>query len=660
MWRKINRLKHHLYPAGIIAAVVFAFCSIFMPSQLHGEDMDGATITAPLADRSHAMQAYLLALKWVRGSQVPASADQSIPITRLFGVRITLRMHTMMVARSDAYVDELDRAVSEPGYAADAAELLRSAVDDALGQVRTSLANARLKAVRDGWLAQVDRVTELEDIAHRLLIDIQLGYDLEPVHIADAAPDDFAVTDAFVHGWHGLRVVADRGQNGSFSWPATSLAGNISAKNQLVQLLIAEGLNHRNLVRLGRSGGPVLQRFKVLHYVKPLLDIESHLLVRGNDVLPPQSMDQMKLAFLAERITDHLQRRFISNGEVRGTYHPTSDRYDPERASDEDISLGAYAIIRQCRLLISQGRDDDYIIDNARRAMESIERLAEQQLSLYKTNPRAVQPAICALSLLSFIDSPLIDSSRDKRNGLSDLLQQLYEPVSGFRLPGEPGVTNGEYVNQATSAVIIASLAGMYEVTLDSELGNRLLGMTQWFWTWTEGNPNISSLQWYAAAHERAGDLLVRQFEEEAAAELKEQQRDLAGLVDAMLRYQIIEPPEIGPDDVLGGFDFGLNPDPDWRSAQMLGFLAVAIRHKGILTHGDRFGWLLSASLAARFIDQLSMHQSNCYYVRSLDDTLGGVRLSLVDNRLSPASSAVALLAVTELQESLTEMDQQE
>ncbi len=63
----------------------------------------------------------------------------------------------------------------------------------------------------------------------------------------------------------------------------------------------------------------------------------------------------------------------------------------------------------------------------------------------------------------------------------------------------------------------------------------------------------------------------------------------------------------------------------------------------------DVAGWV-DCALAARFIAQLMVDQPGCYYVRSPDDVVGGVRRQLWDNTMDVEPVAMALLALTELQ----------
>lgn len=121
-------------------------------------------------------------------------------------------------------------------------------------------------------------------------------------------------------------------------------------------------------------------------------------------------------------------------------------------------------------------------------------------------------------------------------------------------------------------------------------------------------------------------------------------------------RCQVTEP-ALGPDDVVGGVDLYSTPKqgapcPDWRTAQALSLMTAALRHPS-LDGRHRMHLTSECALAARFLGQLMFDRPDCFYVRSPELVLGGVRRRLSDNKLGITPTAVALLAVIDLQESL-------
>jgi len=143
--------------------------------------------------------------------------------------------------------------------------------------------------------------------------------------------------------------------------------------------------------------------------------------------------------------------------------------------------------------------------------------------------------------------------------------------------------------------------------------------------------------------------------DEQASDRIDARRKGLSRLIKQLVPRQIIAPPELGSKDVIGGFALSNRPSsappaPDWHSAQVLALLATSMRDPKLMSDQDELGWLLTGSLTARFLGQLMMDKPSCYYVPAMDEALGGMRLSLWDNRLSISATAMSLLALTEMQ----------
>ncbi|MBL4575877.1 MAG: hypothetical protein JKY51_07245 [Opitutaceae bacterium] len=262
----------------------------------------------------------------------------------------------------------------------------------------------------------------------------------------------------------------------------------------------------------------------------------------------------------------------------------------------------------------------------------------------------AAEPRVMALNLLTLLETPEADADQVLRDRLGDRLLSLVVSKDAGQAK----------LNQGAMALSLAALATLYERTRDEQLGQAVWAMMDRLWGSEERVPNLVALPWLVLAYERAGDLLA---DADASgmkqAQLAKRRAVLAAVIDRLCQYQVIEIPELGPDDVLGGFVLkpgpsGSPPNPDWRNAQALMFLSVMLRDENATQDRDKLGWLLSAGYSARFVGQLMMDDAACYYVRDRTAAHGGVRMAPWDNRLALAPTAISLLAVTELQASLT------
>lgn len=613
-----------------------------------GGDAPGS-LGAPLVDWSHAEHAHRLVETWLRAGEVDREGLSPVRVTNLVGCRVTLRTNGFLIAMGDAVRPDVEAVVGQPGPPVDVVELVAQATEAALAELTRTLQDAELRARQDPALRRI--LEERPDartlrptpasIADRVLVDVQLARRLEPITIRRGAPPE-AVFAAFAPGFHGLR--SGRGM----IWPASALAANTSPNSQLVQLLDAINRRPEDVIVLGRPGGPPLQRFEVLHVVRPSLGLAPVRLTRGNVVLPPLAIDGRTLESLADQLAEHLKGRFTHDGLIRGTYHPTSNRYEPMWANAQEAALACYALARYSRNQLVNNPRDMIAQNLAIQVVATVRRLAAGG-----EGAAAAGPSAGALLLLTLLDTDLPAADDPQlRDALGAWLMGLRHEGGGFR---DPSSEKNALLNDAEQALVTAALAALYERTRDARIGEAVQASLDELWSRAEGSPNIAALPWFIAAQNRAGDLLARD-DASRQSTLARRRDALGGLVDRLTRQQVIEPPLLGPHDVVGGFELvhgppGAPPNPDWRTAQLLSFLAQALHDPAIVEGHNRFDWLITGGLAARFLAQLMMAEPSCFYARSPADALRGVRLALWDNRQSVSATAVSLLAVTQLQE---------
>jgi hypothetical protein len=612
-------------------------------------------VLAPLVDQNHARRAHKIVERWLQLGSVTGVKQPTIEVCGLLGLRLTLRADGQTMGVGQAYRPHIDDVLNAPGKPIDIVPLLQEATRQALRRVSEHLADAHAKAIEAGRIVKGQPTKSLVQVADSLQIDIQLGYQLEAIHLRPDAPDD-AILGTFEPGFHGLRLISHRqpkGEVGSIIWPASALAGNIQPRNQLTALLNKQGYQPQDRDKLARPGGPRLERFEVVHLVRPRGDSPIHHLIRGNVDLARHSVTEAQLTHMAQNLTQHLIQRYIEAGHWRGTYHPTSHRYQPPQASAQEAALAGYALAHYSRVSqqLDQGRPFQNIVDSAH---DSARHLGGAALGDKIAGEH--RPTAAALTLLTLIDLDGGGEDQNLRDQLGRYLRTLIDEHGQFR---SDQTEKAQPINQATAAVIVAALAGLYDQTRDPEVGNAAASALEALWIQCRAQPNILSLYWIAVAHEHLETRALQADQDDTTN--KDRAADISLLLDRLCRQQLIETPTLGPRDVLGGFALfktlrGSPPSPDWRSAPLVGFLAVCLRDENMTKPEQQFDLLLAGTLGARFIDQLMVKSTNGYYMRSLPTSLGGIRLALWDNRLNIAPTAMSLLAVVELQESIAAM----
>jgi len=630
-------------------------------------------LTAPLVDRSHVEQAHRLAEQWVRqGRVVPAQAKR-IPASGVVSVRATLRWlgKTMGSAQIDA-----DRFDDE--HVSDVAAMTALAVRGALRQTedelqqRQRIAEQRQPAdVRD---VDPDRpvapvpnnpadLLTLKRIAPLLLVDLQVAHSLATVHVPPG-DDELAVMDRVAFGYHGLRMSLGNGSGAigrsrhAWAWPGNMLAANVQPHSQLVSLLSDIGMRNDRLKTVGRAGGPTLQRFDVIHVVRPTRDQPRTQLVRGNVPLPAAPFTGADVEGLAHHLARHLIRRVhATDGSMTGTYHPTSDRFEPEAAPTWEVALAAYALGRYADVFAGEGLNTNAVLlFDAKQAMQRATRFVLLQLRDPTRRPDA---AATSLALLTLVESSAMVQNKPDRDVLIASLLARQSPDGAFLGGVAP---NAPPLNVQTQSLVLAALSAAFEQTRDPRVGQAVDRGRTWLWKQMNAVRLLESLPWLPAAELRLHRVAPPDpTDKEATKQWNVKADAIRSLAAAMRSRQVSVPPQVGPPDVVGGFDLTEQsvdkpPQPHWQSSEGLMLLTMSL-HPPLLTDpADRVSRLLDCGLAARFLAQLMMDDPSCYYARSPADARGGVRELFWNNELRVEPTAKTLLAVTELRAALDAM----
>ena len=606
----------------------------------------------PPVGEGHARAAQRLVEQWVQRGGVPGERAAAIRVTDLVGVRVTLRSAGITLGDGTAFRPDLAAALrsapvavgGEPLPAADLVNLLERATSRAFNDVMDRLEDRALEAraraaagVGDGGGSP-----SREQIGAGLEVDLQIARRGERVVVRADDPAG-AVYGRFAPGYHGLLVTADP-ERPVAVWPATALALNLSPRRQVLRVLRAAGQDASDPEPLGRPDGVPLHRFDVLHVVRPRAALAPMVLERGGQMLPGRFVSQQMLAGMGERMARNLLGRFISGQRVRGSYHPAGDRFDPELAEEQEAALAALALMRYARAERSRGGLDPLLERFEDAAAGVINRLAGQLLA-----PGGLDdPVIAGLALLTMLDAPAAAFEPALRDRL---VARLVEPAGVDAAPLSP----------ASEAVVAAALAGRYAQNRDAALGARVAEVLTTMWDRRAGSFDVFALPWAVEAHGKASGPLTEDglLDADVAAA---RGADLARLLDLVERRQVIERPQLGPDDVMGGIVLraapeGSPPAPTWHTAHMVRFLALALRDDRAVPSIRRPGVMVTASAAARFLGQLMIDEPSCYGIPNPDQAIGGIRLALFDNTLNVAPTAVTLLAITELSTTLHAME---
>ncbi|QNN25310.1 hypothetical protein HED60_24510 [Planctomycetales bacterium ZRK34] len=573
---------------------------------------------APGFDEALGRQAFQVVENWVRRARVP---DQTLGIeaTGVRAVQVTLRREGVTLGQGHAAVDDPRAQVKLP--AVDIMPLLQSAVRDAMRELVQS----------------INEVSQLTEVAQQVQLDIQFVAPVQPVRINRLAELPRAITLDL----DGLALFD--GHRWAWVFPGNRIAANTNLQGQLNHLLGDLNLPPTQLASIGQPNGPSLYRFRVTHLVQPEPGAKPDALYRGNVLWPPSPLNDAALKLVRGQLLEHLLKRHIGQGVFAGTYEPTADRYNPPTARPVDAALAAYALARVSNLKTLQPALREQALEVCTAAV--IELAAEEQ-----------DLAGTALTLMAMLESPEAASLKGPRLRLATTIGRMQQPDGHFNLfdraPAADG--GGRSATLSADALAAAALTAYYDRTRDPNILRLIQRALDAIWKQIDASSDPSdelaaTLPWLINAEIR----LARIGKATARYPV------LAGQLMQVVKGQV-RPWAVGADDdaardIVGGYPIGVGlfDEPDWQTARVLTAQSMLLQAPDLIAEKDRPQWLVSASMAARFIAQLNMQAPSCYYVRNPTEAIGGTRTAFWDNRQPLYATAMSLLAITELEQSL-------
>ena len=249
--------------------------------------------------------------------------------------------------------------------------------------------------------------------------------------------------------------------------------------------------------------------------------------------------------------------------------------------------------------------------------------------------------------MAALIDSPELVDRKALREALRLRLVERQREDGAFRAGKAETSAALPLTDQALP---LLALTRLYDQTRDAALIEPIERACGWF---DQRGPigDLAVLTWLGLAVAPLERLDLR----EPGDEVNLTDRAVVG----MMRLQVHAASVQGPADVVGGFNFErIKPyaEPDWRAAHALLLTATLLQRQRVPEEMTEADLLIGGALAGRFLGQLMFDEPGCYYVRSPEDVIGAVRRTLWDNELDVAPTAMALLAVTQFQRALDDL----
>ncbi len=565
---------------------------------------------------------YDLIGRWVRDGRVGLPGPQTHLVTNFGGMRVTLRWMGKTYGIGDSLVEP---AKQIPGHKFDLLHHARNSTTAALRMLRSRL--PQWSTMSAGQRASI-------------LVDLQIARTAKPLPMRSDRP-----TALFSPGFHGLILTAPHNHH-AWSWPATNLSMNLSPQSQLWTLLRELGYEPDFKTVLAKAQTSLrFHCFSVIHLVQPAVDLPVTRLIRGQVILPPM-LDGRTLTALTDRLAGHLAQRQRDNGTMAGTYRPTANRYDPLDANLEHQAMGAFAMAKWVQMdVLTRGPVEDPVVAKA------IRQAVKYLLGQFDDRTIRQSPAAVAWTLRTLVADPQFSDYKQQRDELAAALGGLQREDGAFLINRREKTKPAKLADQL---LILNSLIAYFEQTRQAMI-KPIIDRSVLYLNQTNQAVPLQAMGLAITAEKRLSKL-----QWESALTLLSSSQLVDVMRQLLLYHQVMQAPQVGPSDVVGGFDLrprrtDLPPTPDWRSAYGLWLVAGVMTDEKVarklgLSEAEL---VVRGSMAARFLAQLSFTEPACFYGMGRQEMQGGIRLTPWQNLMPVRATATALLACLHLRHAL-------
>ena len=585
-----------------------------------------------------ARQAFQIAENWLRQGAAPKQWNLPLVSGDLTAVRATIRRDGKTFATATARVAEPFTADAEK-QAADVMKLVHQAMTEAISKDLSTLARQKRSAGKP-------------------TLDLQFALSLKPIRVERPGQ----LLSRYVINRHGLAMVHTATRRWTWSFPGNNIAANTSPRNQLFAMMVPLNIPLTDIGRVGAADNKEhrLFRFDVIHLVQLKPAGKALSLTRGNLLLPVHPFGKKEMTDLSERLVRHLSRRQLTEGPWAGflkdSIQPGDATYKMTPRVALHNAMAALALSRISRFL----KDDPKLKAQARRvARDIVAKLLETQIAREAGKDPAVATRLdrVGLTLLAMLDMPELSARKKDRGKLAALVNLMLRPTGRFAIRPGPDAKAAQAEAQSIGA---ATLVGLYDLNRSPQTLQKAHGalVQSWALIRDEDERAVTVLPWLPY-----GELALASMNKPSPGF-----KAMRSVSEKLWLKQMSEEninPQMRPGrdklDTTGGLVLGVTAfnEPNALTAPALITQALALRH-GLVDRKDTkqlTAWLVRCGWAVRFLDQLAMAPTSCYYLSNPADHVGGIRQSLWNNRQSLQDSALALLALAELQAALQQLD---
>jgi hypothetical protein len=565
------------------------------------------------------IEAYNALDGWIRSWTIPAAPALPKGLEAMGACAVTLRLDHRVIARAADF--------SKGGDA------LVIAARQAIAQ-----ATPRLPVGHDALAEQ-----QIKDAAARITISLELAGALIPIK-----PATFAEVDAQLQpGLDGIAARFDEKVAGLF--PAAMLTMNTTPSDALAGAISEASGDPKLAIRSSSEGQPgaiavshqaIYYRFRAAHLAQVKEHAPPMFLFRGGRVVSEQDVSTASLRKFGADLAGNLIKRAKLRGDqggLSGTMLPAQGRFDPAMASVIEQALAGAALAEYSRIVPGPG------------ATEPLTTACDLLNDLLKD--RASRPAIwedpvsAAAWLIAAADVHAADPARlpvaaAPHAKLGAAVSGAYDPDTGWAGVPEGGkaLVALALAYEADDQTIDATARAARRARADSALRS--------IYQATKPDRLVAHMPWLG----RAEMVLAEPGKDVPAAAALRDARD------KVWEHQLTAA-DAGEDapDLIGGIVFtaSRNPLPTWQSVRPIIFLAQMAGEPRLTDSKEYFPQIAHLLASMRFLRQLMLDEAAAYSAEDPEASIGGIRSSLWDQRQPVEATAMTLMAVCEMLQSL-------
>lgn len=484
-------------------------------------------------------------------------------------------------------------------------------------------------ACRDAALAALTDAARTGPVTgqwlERVRIDIEAVGDAVPFNFTGRWTDERAFNRYIEPGVHG--VVLEHGQARRQFCPTQIITQNITVHEAIRALAQQLAQTPAQLARA------TISKFRTTHFQEQAPGGQVIQLRRGLVLIDPDQVTDQALADTVESLAAYVIYRQLPGGLFSYQYEPSVDRYtaddNPVRQAGVAWALAWHA--RTCGKSAS-----------AAAAAKAIDRLASRAVDLELVQDTAFIAApdgrhklgITALTALAMYDHPDGHRYADLRRKLINAVHWLQTP-SGMFVTAFPPARKFSSQYYFPGEALVA-LACDYEHQPSQRVIEAFDRAFDYYAQLFADDPTPPFVAWHTQAFARMAARTKRRDYADFVFEMTD------WLIDKQYDETNCQWPELH-----GGVQAYVEARVGVATASYLEGFAEALRlARQVGDHQRAARYERAVRLAARFVMQLQVRPEEAYYVRSLQDTVGGIRTSPSNNVLRIDHCQHALLAL--------------